>query len=137
MSGFGNGRVFNIPQASTSPNNFTPPYWNIRTPLLSQGSPDTYKHYKRLIIRAVGTADFIVRIYDSENNVLQNTTVRPENDGFASTTGISGDSTRPIDLPIPHRSKSISIEFRSTISGSTGGNGTLKILDFALVVDTK
>lgn len=137
MSGFGNGRVFDIPQASTSPNNFTPPYWNIRTPLLSQGSPDTYKHYKRLIIRAVGTADFIVRIYDSENNVLQNTTVRPENDGFPSTTGISGDSTRPIDLPIPHRAKSISIEFRSTVSSGTGGNGILKILDFALIVDTK
>lgn len=125
--GYGSGR-----------HSFVDTYMHVRTPLLSQGSPDTYKHYKRLIIRAVGTADFDVRIYDSEGNLLQTTTVRPENDGFATTTGISGDSTRPIDLPIPHRSKSISIEFVCTSIGtSISGTGTLKILDFALVVDTK
>ena len=114
-------------------------YMRVRTPLLSQGSPDTFKHYKRLIIRAVGTADFDVKIYDSETNLLQTTTVRPETDGFGTTTGISGDSTRPIDIPIPHRSKSISIEFVCTGIGNTNisGIGSLKILDFALVVDTK
>lgn len=125
--GYGSGRNYDVDT-----------YMHVRTPLLSQGSPDTYKHYKRLIIRAVGTADFDVKIYDSEGNLLQTTTVRPENDGFATTTGISGDSTRPIDLPIPHRSKSISIEFVCTSIGtSISGIGKLKILDFALVVDTK
>ena len=119
-SGYGDG------QSLTQSNSMS-----VRTPLLSQGSPDTYKHYKRLIIRAVGTADFVVTIFDSENNQLQQTTVRPENDGFATTTGISGDSTRPIDLPIPHRSKSISVQLSCTATGA------LKILDFALVVDTK
>ncbi len=119
-SGYGDG------QSLTQSNSMS-----VRTPLLSQGSPDTYKHYKRLIIRAVGTADFVVTIFDSENNQLQQTTVRPENDGFASTSGISNDSTRPIDIPIPHRSKSISVKFTCTATGE------LKILDFALIVDTK
>ena len=74
----------------------------IRTPLLSQGSPDTYKHYKRLIIRAVSNnsdlsnlraggsttpATMSVRIYDSENNQVQITNgVVVENDGVESTT---------------------------------------------------
>ena len=124
----------------------------IRTPLLSQGSPDTYKHYKRLIIRAVSNnsdlsnlraggsttpATMSVRIYDSENNQVQITNgVVVENDGVESTTVPSNFSNfpiqvRPIDLPIPHRAKSISIEFVSSTEHA------LKILDFALVVDTK
>jgi len=124
----------------------------IRTPLLSQGSPDTYKHYKRLIIRAVSNnsdlsnlraggsttpATISVRIYDSENNQVQITNgVVVENDGMESTTVPSYFSqfpiqVRPIDLPIPHRAKSISIEFVSSTEHA------LKILDFALVVDTK
>jgi hypothetical protein len=134
MNGFGNGRVFDGTSLGNVGRNKG---FFVRTPLLSQGSPDTYKHYKRLIIRAVGTCDFRVKIYDSENNVLQNTIVRPEDDGFATTTGISGDSTRPIDLPIPHRSKSISISFETDTDVSVNGEGTLKILDFALIVDTK
>lgn len=147
-NGFGNGRAFDgtpIPAATaTSVPDGSSAAFYVRTPLLSQGSPDTYKHYKRLIIRAVGTTDFRVKIYNSENNVLQNTLVRPESATFSTTTGISGDGTRPIDLPIPHRSKSISISFEtgsenegtSSTSGATGF-GTLKILDFALVIDTK
>lgn len=124
----------------------------IRTPLLSQGSPDTFKHYKRLIIRAVSNnsdlsnlraggsttpATMSVRIYDSENNQVQITNgVVVENDGVESTTVPSNFSNfpiqvRPIDLPIPHRAKSISIEFVSSTEHA------LKILDFALVVDTK
>lgn len=124
----------------------------IRTPLLSQGSPDTYKHYKRLIIRAVSNnsdlsnlraggsttpATMSVRIYDSENNQVQITNgVVVENDGMESTTVPTIFSNfpiqvRPIDLPIPHRAKSISIEFVSSTEHA------LKILDFALVVDTK
>jgi len=134
MNGFGNGRVFDGTSLGNVGRNKG---FFVRTPLLSQGSPDTYKHYKRLIIRAVGTCDFRVKIYDSENNVLQNTIVRPEDDGFATTTGISGDSTRPIDLPIPHRSKSISISFETDTDVAVNGEGTLKILDFALIVDTK
>ena len=147
-NGFGNGRVFDgtpLPAATaTSVPDGSSNAFFIKTPLLSQGSPDTYKHYKRLIIRAVGTTDFRVKIYDSENNLLQNTLVRPESATFSTTSGISGDSTRPIDLPIPHRSKSISISFETgsenegTGSGAGAtGFGTLKILDFALVVDTK
>jgi len=131
----------------------------IRTPLLSQGSPDTYKHYKRLIIRAVsnnsdisnlraGGSDGVisparmdVRIFDSEDNLLQTiAAVIVEDDGMAATNYPTSGSvgsllfpmqTRPIDLPIPHRSKSISIEF------STDTKHALKILDFALVVDIK
>jgi len=130
--GVGDGGVLEFPQNN---NDFMNPSWRIRTPLLSQGSPDTYKYYKRLIIRAVGTADFEVKIYDSDGNELQSTTVRPESDGFSSTTGISDTETRPINIPIPHRSKSISILFQS--STNVSGIGTLKILDFALVVDIK
>ena len=94
--------------------------------------------FKRLIIRAVGTADFTVTVFDQDNNNLQSTTVRPEADSFASTTGISGDQTRPIDIPIPHRAKAISLKF-STTSSSSGYSvvGDLRILDFALVVDIK
>ena len=36
----------------------------LRTPLLSQQQPDKYKLYKRLIVRAVGTADFDCVIFD-------------------------------------------------------------------------
>jgi hypothetical protein len=125
----------------------------IRTPLLSQGSPDTYKHYKRLIIRAVSNnsdlsnlraggssspASMDVTIFDSENNQLQLiSSVVVENDGMETTvlnpnsSFIPPTSIRPIDIPIPHRAKSISIQF------STNTNHELKILDFALVVDTK
>ena len=128
-------RVINFPLTGSMSGsvNWVSPYWNIKTPLLSQGTPDTYKYYKRLIIRAVGTAYFEVEIRDSESNFLQNTLVRPEKDGFSTTLGIGGDSTRPIDIPIPHRSKSISIEFRRY----SGAEGPLRILDFALIVDTK
>tara|TARA_B100000927_G_scaffold141247_1_gene113907 strand:+ start:5084 stop:6658 length:1575 start_codon:yes stop_codon:yes gene_type:complete len=111
---------------------------NVRTPLLSLNTPDQYKMFKRLIIRAVGTADFTVTVFDQDNNNLQSTTVRPEADSFASTAGISGDQTRPIDIPIPHRAKAISLQF-STTSSSSGYSvvGSLRILDFALVVDIK
>ena len=111
---------------------------SIRTPLLSLNTPDQYKMFKRLIIRAVGTADFTVTVFDQDNNNLQSTTVRPEADSFASTAGISGDQTRPIDIPIPHRAKAISLQF-STTSSSSGYSvvGDLRILDFALVVDIK
>jgi len=111
---------------------------SIRTPLLSLNTPDQYKMFKRLIIRAVGTADFTVTVFDQDNNNLQSTTVRPEADSFAPTTGISGDQTRPIDIPIPHRAKAISLQF-STTSSSSGYSvvGDLRILDFALVVDIK
>ena len=111
---------------------------SVRTPLLSLNTPDQYKMFKRLIIRAVGTADFTVTVFDQDNNNLQSTTVRPESDSFASTAGISGDQTRPIDIPIPHRAKAISLKF-STTSSSSGYSvvGDLRILDFALVVDIK
>lgn len=104
---------------------------SLRTPLLSQQQPDRYKLYKRLIVRAVGTADFNCVIFDENNNQLQSTTVRPEADGFASTTGINSSQTRPIDIPIPHRAKAISVQFTSTNAGE------LRILDFGLVVDVK
>ena len=120
MEGYGDGRSFHVDGKM-----------HVRTPLLSQGSPDTNKYYKRLIIRAVGTADFVVTIFDSENHTLQQTSVRPENDGFSSTTGLYDAETRPINIPIPHRSKSISVQFSCTATG------TLRILDFALVVDIK
>ena len=113
---------------------------DIRTPLLSQSTPDQYKLYKRLIIRAVGTADFVVDVFNESNHLLQSTTVRPEADGFGDTAGISGAETRPIDIPIPHRAKAISLRFKTaTASSSTayGTVGTLKILDYALVVDIK
>ena len=111
---------------------------SIRTPLLSLNTPDQYKMFKRLIVRAVGTADFTITVFDQDNNNLQSTTVRPEADSFASTAGISGDQTRPIDIPIPHRAKAISLQF-STTSSSSGYSvvGDLRILDFALVVDIK
>ena len=110
---------------------------SVRTPLLSLNTPDQYKMFKRLIIRAVGTADFTVTVFDQDNNNLQSTTVRPEADSFVSVTGI-GDQTRPIDIPIPHRAKAISLKF-STTSSSSGYSvvGDLRILDFALVVDIK
>ena len=135
-NGFGNGRAktFGSSNNISSVREFV-----VRTPLLSQGSPDTYKYYKRLIVRAVGTSDFSIKIFDSENNQLQFATARPESDGFSSTSntnllwlGYMVDSTRPIELPIPHRAKSISIQFEADTSTQD-----LKILDFALVIDTK
>lgn len=119
-SGFGDGQ--DLSQAVSM---------SLRTPLLSQQQPDKYKLYKRLIVRAVGTADFDCVIFDESNNQVQSTTVRPEADSFASVTGISNDQTRPIDIPIPHRAKAISVQFNSTNSGE------LRILDFGLVVDIK
>lgn len=155
-AGFGKF-VLNYIDITTDPNSShiqqVPYNTVIRTPLLSQGSPDTYKHYRRLIIRAVSNnsdisnlraggastfpATMDVKIFDSENNQLQLiSSVVVENDGMESTTVPSTNNTypievRPIDLPIPHRAKSISIEF------STDTKHELKILDFALVVDTK
>ena len=112
---------------------------SIRTPLLSLNTPDQYKMFKRLIVRAVGTADFTITVFDQDNNNLQSTTVRPEADSFSSTTGISGDQTRPIDIPIPHRAKAISLQFTTTSSSNNDYDvvGELRILDFALVVDIK
>lgn len=135
-NGFGDGRAktFGSSNNISSVREFV-----VRTPLLSQGSPDTYKHYKRLIIRAVGTSEFNIKIFDSENNQVQFASATPEADGFASTSvsnpnnfGYKVDSTRPIEVPIPHRAKSISIQFETSTSVQD-----LKILDFALVVDTK
>jgi hypothetical protein len=60
-----------------------------------------------------------------ENDGMETTVLNP-NSSFIPPTSI-----RPIDIPIPHRAKSISIQF------STNTNHELKILDFALVVDTK
>ncbi len=128
--GVGDGGVLEFPHNN---NDFMNPSWRIRTPLLSQGSPDTFKHYKRLIIRAVGEQRFQVNIRDSEDNSLQTTVVTPEKDSFAGGSILSAQgSVRPIDIPIPHRAKSISIVF-----SSNSDQGPLKILDFALVIDTK
>ena len=115
---------------------------SVRTPLLSQQQPDKYKFYKRLIVRAVGTSSFYCSIFDENNNLLQSTRVKPETDGFAPQTGINGDQTRPIDIPIPHRAKAISIKFHSIGTDSNGNpiaaqSGPLRILDFGLVVDIK
>ena len=127
--GMGDGGVLEFPNN----NDFMNHGWRIRTPLLSQGSPDTFKHYKRLIIRAVGEQRFLVEIIDSENNTLQATLVTPEKDSFAGGSVLSAQgSVRPIDIPIPHRAKSISLVFSSNTD-----QGPLRILDFALVVDTK
>ncbi len=135
-NGFGDGRAKNF---GGSNNISSVREFVVRTPLLSQGSPDTYKHYKRLIIRAVGTSEFTIKIFDSENNQVQFASATPEADGFASTSvsnplnlGYKVDSTRPIEVPIPHRAKSISIQFEADSSTQD-----FKILDFALIVDTK
>lgn len=128
--GMGDGNVLDFPHNN---NDFMNPSWKIRTPLLSQGSPDTFKHYKRLIIRAVGEQRFQVNIRDSEDNSLQTTLVTPEKDSFLGGSILSAQgSVRPIDIPIPHRAKSISLVFSSNTD-----QGPLKILDFALIVDTK
>lgn len=131
MEGYGDGRSFHVNEEM-----------HVRTPLLSQGSPDTYKHYRRLIVRAVfdgdtsvPTANMTITIFDSEGNTIQNTLVNIERDSFLPTTGqqtgTNIDSTRPIDIPCRHRAKSISIRFTSQ------STSPVKILDFALVVDTK
>ena len=127
-SGRGNGQdLARNPQVTTNGG------MTVRTPLLSQSTPDKYKMYKRLIVRAVGdsTATFHCRIYDENSNLLQDTEVTPEPDGFGGRSGINNAQTRPIDIPIPHRAMAVSVEF------FCDNIGELRILDFGLVVDIK
>lgn len=100
----------------------------MKTPILWQGSPQKRKEYKRLYVRATGTAQFVVRAFNEEGKLLQATTHQPS-------------PPTPFNLDIPKKSpeRPISIPFRHKVSGiqiqiECITEGTLKVLDFAVEV---
>lgn len=86
-----------------------------RSPVLWQGAPHREKVYKKLYVRAVGTAPFTCKIYDEEDVLLQTTEHTPV-----------PTPKYPIPIPCEHKTFGLTIEFICT------GAGTLRLLDFAL-----
>jgi hypothetical protein len=127
--------------------------FDFRTPTLWQGSPDTYKYFRRLILRCwqeegvsvaspTYDATLSVSFYD-ENNILRDTrVVTPPPKSRDATYSVApgnqntpeyGTGVRPLEIPIAIRAKGISV--RANMAGAA--TGLVVITDFGLIVDVK
>lgn len=101
----------------------------VKTPILWQGVPTFRKQYRRLFVRASGSAQFMVKAYNEEGRLLQTTTHQPAPPTTFDQTIPSRAPERPISIPFVHKCYGVQLEFLCAVSG------TLKLLDFALAVE--
>lgn len=107
---------------------------DILSPVLWQGAPNRVKRYRRMLVRATGSARFQIKVYDQDGKLLQ-TSVHQPNPGSTFRASSTADTVparspeRPIDIPCRHRARGLQVQFLCDEPG------TLKILDYALEVD--
>jgi len=100
----------------------------VLTPILWQGAPDRIKQYHKFLLRVAGTAQLTIKFYNELGTLLQTDTVQPNPPTVFDPSVPAVAPHRPIILGCRHRARGLQIEFICE------GNGSLKILDFALEV---
>lgn len=99
----------------------------VETPILWQGSPAATKQYRRLYVRAAGTARFKVSAYNEHGTLLQETEHVADITDPSFGVVVPDVSPEPvIDIPFRHRARGVRFKF------TCDAPGTLKILDFAV-----
>lgn len=139
-----------------------PGYMAVRTPYLWQGQPDTYKYYRRILLRAIqlqpegatGDMRLTVHVYDQDNNLRFSKEVVPptriigrdatELDAQvapSATQGIvstfdKGTGDRPIEIPMSIRAKGVSIAITISNTNSNTSNNSVEHtqLDGGLII---
>ena len=123
--------------------------FDFRTPTLWQGTPDTYKYYKRFVLRCwqdegITTspkdyeATLTLKFYDEANNLRDTRIITPPpKDRVATYDAGTGDTNftgvRPVEVPLAIRAKGLSVQATT----AAGVEGQVVITDFGLIVDTK
>jgi hypothetical protein len=123
--------------------------FDFRTPTLWQGTPDTYKYFKRLLLRCwqdegITTspkdyeATLTLKFYDEANNLRDTRIITPPpKDRVATYDAGTGDTNftgvRPVEVPLAIRAKGLSVQATT----AAGVEGQVVITDFGLIVDTK
>ncbi len=100
----------------------------VLTPILWQGAPDRIKQYHRFLLRVAGTAELTIKFYNEMGTLLQTDTVQPNPPTTFDPAIPFVAPHRPVILGCRHRARGLQVEFICE------GNGSLKILDFALEV---
>lgn len=98
----------------------------VMTPILWQGSPAATKQYRRLFVRAAGTARFKISAYNERGMLLQETEHTPDTSSPFVTVVPEVSPEPVIDIPFRHRARGVQFKF------TCEQPGTLKILDFAV-----